>query len=136
MQTGLCKCLRSGHALVQDVPDILNSRRDDARATGGTDDEVEGAVGSLDDGGGDGGEGPFTGFDVVGRAGDVAEGVGGARDAKVVHFVVHDDAGFGNHQLAAEEKVDGSGEGDGHAVLVRGDDFRCSGLWESASFEK
>jgi hypothetical protein len=45
--------------------------------------EVEGAVGELNDGGGDGGEGAFEGGDEVGFRWDVAECVCGVGDAEV-----------------------------------------------------
>lgn len=69
----------------------------------GADDEVEAVVGEVfDDGGGDGGEGAFAGADVVCGGRDVAEGIGGARNGEVVHFVVHDDARGGDDELGAE----------------------------------
>ena len=109
--------------LIEHMPQILNSRRDDTAPARGSDDIVQRAVLDVfDDGRGDGGEGPFARFDEVGRRGLVAEGVGLARDGEVVHLVVHDDAGFGHDELAAEEQVYGRGERDGHARGIRRDD--------------
>ncbi len=78
VEARLGKGLLRGHVLVEDVPEVLDGRGDDARAAGGADDEVEGGVGEvLDYGGGDGGEGAFAWADVVCGGGDVAEYVGG-----------------------------------------------------------
>ena len=76
----------------------------------------------LDDDGGDGREGAFPGADVVCRGWGVTEGVGGAGDGEVVHFVVEDDAGGGDDELGAKKRVDCRGEGDGEAGVVRGGD--------------
>ena len=77
--------------------------------------EVEGPVGILDDGWGDGGERAFEGRDEVRFGRDEAECVCGVGDAEVcfpaqlamnledgergrtVHLIVHYDACFGNH---------------------------------------
>ena len=69
---------RRRRAAVEHVPQVLD------RAARGADGEVQGAVGVLDDGGGDGGEGAFARADVVCWRGDVAEGVGGAGDGEVL----------------------------------------------------
>jgi hypothetical protein len=75
---------RRRRAAVEHVPQVLDRGGDDAAAARGADDEVEGAVGVLDDGGGDGREGAFARADVVCWGGDVAEGVGGARGGEVL----------------------------------------------------
>ena len=77
----------------------------------------------LDDDGGDGGEGTFSGTDVICRRGCVAEGVGGAGDRKVVHFVVENDASGRDDELGAKKGVDCRGEGDGEAGMVGGGDI-------------
>lgn len=51
----------------------------------------------LNYGWGDGGEGAFKGGDEICWGGGVAECVCGVWDGEVVHFVVHDYAGFGDH---------------------------------------
>lgn len=71
------------HVLIEDVPQVLDGGGDDARATGGADDEVERPVGILDNGGRYRREGTFTGADVVRGGRYVAEGVGGTRDGEV-----------------------------------------------------
>lgn len=80
----------------------------------------------FDDGGGDGGKGAFAGTDVIHRGRNVTKGIGGTGDGEIVHFVVHDDAGFGDHELRAEEEVDGAGDCDGEARGVGGDYVGCS----------
>lgn len=75
---------RRRRAAVEHVPQVLDRGSDNATAARGADGEVQGAVGVLDDGGGDGGEGAFARADVVCWGGDVAEGVGGAGDGEVL----------------------------------------------------
>lgn len=109
--------------LIEDVPQILHRGGDDAAPARGADDIVQGAVVAiLDDGRGNGRQGPLAGLDEVGGRGRVPEGVGLVGDGKIVHLVVHDDAGFGDDELAAEEQVHGRGERNGHAGRVGGDD--------------
>ncbi len=89
VESRLRERLLSGHVLVEDVPEILNCRGDDARAAGGANNKVEGGVGEvLDDGGGDGGEGAFAGADVVCGGGDVAEGVSSCFDSHSAFTVI------------------------------------------------
>jgi len=77
MQPGHLQGLRRCHIAIQHIPQVLHRARDDAGAAGSADGEVEGVVGEvLDNGGGDAGEGPLAGDDVVSGAGCVAEGVG------------------------------------------------------------
>jgi hypothetical protein len=65
VHTGLSERFGGSEVLVEDVPEVLDYLCDDAGAAGGGVGEVEGAVGELDDGGGDGGEGPFErGYEV------------------------------------------------------------------------
>ncbi len=45
--------------------------------------DIHGAVWEFDDGGGDGGQGAFKGFDKVGFGGDIAECIRGVWDAEV-----------------------------------------------------
>ena len=85
MKSWLSQRRGSRHVLVQHVPEVLECGGDDARAACGRDGEVQGSICVFDDGGRYGREGPFAGADVVGGRGDVAEGVGGAGDAEVVH---------------------------------------------------
>jgi hypothetical protein len=66
---------------------ILDGRRDDAGATGGADNEVDGAVCVLHDAGRHGGERSLARADVVCGGGDEAECVTGTRDAEVYFFV-------------------------------------------------
>ena len=109
--------------LIEDVPQILDRCGDDTTPACGADDEIKRAVlAVLHNGRGDGGQGPFARLDEIGRRGRVAESVGLAGDGEVVHLVVHDDAGFGHHELAAEKQVYGRGERDGHARGICRDD--------------
>lgn len=95
VQARLRERLLGGHVLVEDVPEVLDGRGDDARAAGGADDEVEGGVGEvLDYGGGDGGEGAFVRADVVCGGGDVAECVGGWGRGGVSLFLWRRGMGF------------------------------------------
>ncbi|TKW51969.1 hypothetical protein CTA1_12423 [Colletotrichum tanaceti] len=127
VEAGLGQRLGHGEVAVEDVVQVLDGGGDDAAAAGGADDEVQAAVGMLDDDGGHGGQRALAGADVVGLGGDVAEGVAGAGDAEVVHLVVHDEAGLGDHDAGAEEEVDGGGEGDGEAGGVGGGDVGGAG---------
>ena len=105
------------------MPQILHRRRDDPTPPRRPNDEIQGAVaGEFGNNRRDGRQGPLARLDKVGRRRRVAEGVGTAGDGEVVHLVVHDDARFGDDELAAEEEVDGRGEGDGHAGGVGRDD--------------
>jgi len=54
VQTRFGQGLRGREVLVEHVPEVLDGGGDDAGAAGGADDEVEAAVGVLDDGGRDG----------------------------------------------------------------------------------
>jgi len=65
------------------MPEVLDYFCDDAGATGAGVREVDGPVGELDDGGGDGGEGSGMRFYEVGGGGRVAECVGCVGDAEV-----------------------------------------------------
>ena len=62
---------------------MLDNLSDDAGAAGGGVRDVGCAVRVFDDGGGDGGEGAFEGFDEVGFGWDVAECVRDTGDAEV-----------------------------------------------------
>ena len=91
----------------------------------------------LDNHGGDGRERTFSWPDIIGRRRNVAKGVGGPGDGKIVHFVVHDDAGFWNQQMGPEKKVDGGCKADGHSRGIGSHDVRCprsAGI--SASFTR
>ena len=123
MQPRLRQALPDRLVLIKHMPQILHRRRDDAAPARGPNDKIQRPVGrKLDNGRRDRREGPLARLDKVGRRGRVAEGVGLTRDGEVVHLVVHDDAGFGHDELAAEEEVDGRGDGDGHAGGVGRDD--------------
>lgn len=62
---------------------MLDDFGDDAGAASGGVRDIDGAVGKLDDGGGDGGEWAFEGLDVVCGGGAVAECIGCVGDAEV-----------------------------------------------------
>lgn len=116
MQPRLRQALRHRLVLIKHMPQILHRRRDDPTPARRPNDKVQGPVGrKFDNSRRNGREGPLARLDKVGRGRRVAEGVGLAGDGEVVHLVVHDDAGFGDDELAAEEEVDGRGDGDGHA---------------------
>ena len=53
MHSGLRKGLGGGHILVEDVPQVLDYFCDDSRAAGGGMRKVDGAVGKLNNSGGD-----------------------------------------------------------------------------------
>lgn len=123
MKPRLRQALLDRLILIKHMPQILHRRRNDPAPARRSDNEIKRAVVQIfHDSRGDGRQGPFARLDEVGRGRLVAEGVGLARDGEVVHFVVHDDAGFGHDELAAEEEVDGRGKGDGHAGGVCRDD--------------
>lgn len=124
VQTGLRQRLGRRQVPVEHVVQVLDGGGNNTTAARRADHKVQLAVGLLDDDGGNGGQGPLAGADVVGRAGDVAEGVAGAGDAEVVHLVVHDDARLGDHELRPEEEVDGRRERDGEAAGVGGGHVR------------
>lgn len=83
---------------------------------------------SLDNGRTDTTQRPLPGNNIVRRTRDIAKRVAGPRDGEVVHFVVHDDAGLGDHDETPKKGVDCGGEGDGHAGFVGDDDVRGAGL--------
>ena len=123
MQSRLRQALFDRLVLIKNMPQILHRRRDDPTPARGPNDKIQRPVaGKLGNSRRDGRQGPLARLDKVGRRRRVAEGVGLARDGEVVHLVVHDDAGFGDDELAAEEEVDGRGDGDGHAGGVGHDD--------------
>ena len=63
--------------LIQDMPQILYCRRDDATPARGADDIVERAIFKVfDDGRGDGRQRSLTRFDEIGGRGLVAESIG------------------------------------------------------------
>ena len=127
VQSRLLQALRDCLTPVQHVPEILDGGRDDAAAASGSDDIVQGIVGLvLDDRPRNGGKGPFAGFDEIGWGGRITEGVGLAGNREVVHFVVHDDTGLWNHELGAEEGVDGRGQRDRETRRVSRDYVRCT----------
>ena len=77
MQPRHLQRLSRSHIAIEHVPQVLHRARDDAGAAGGSDGEVEGVVGEvLDNGGGDAGEGAFTGDDVIRRTRGVAKSIG------------------------------------------------------------
>lgn len=83
VQAWLRQRLGGVHALIEDVPQVLDHFGDDVRAAGRGVRDVHFACGELDDGRGDGGEGPRVGLDEVRRSRGVAECVGGVGDAEV-----------------------------------------------------
>lgn len=87
---------------VDDVDDVLHGGSDYAASACGAGDEEEGAVGVGYEHGGCGGEGAFSGLDVVGFGWDVAEAVGCFGDGEIVHFIIHDDACLGDHEFGSE----------------------------------
>jgi hypothetical protein len=102
VHTWLCERLGGSHVLIEHVPEMLSYFGDDARPSGRSVRDVDGAVGEFDDGGGDGGERAFEGLDEVGFCGDVAECVCGVGDAEVccnVSFKIRKSCqiGFANH---------------------------------------
>lgn len=123
MKPWLRQALLDRLILIKHMPQILHRCRNDSAPARGSDHKIERAVLQiLHDSRGDGRQGPLTRFDKVGRGRLVAEGVGLAGDGEVVHLVVHDDAGLGHDELAAEEEVDSGSERDGHAGGVCRDD--------------
>jgi len=64
--------------------------------------------------------------DVVDRGWDVAECVGTARNGEVVHLIIHDNSGFGDHQLRAEQKVDSTREGNRHTRGISRHHMGCT----------
>ncbi len=109
--------------LIKHMPQILHRRRDNATAPRGANDVVQRAIlHILDNSRRDGRQRPFPRLDEISRRRRVAESVRLARDGEVVHLVVHDDAGLGDDEPAAEEEIDGRGERDGHAGGVGRDD--------------
>lgn len=123
MQSRFRQTLLHRLVLIEHMPQILHRRGDNPTPPRRANDEIKRAVlAILDNSRGDGGQGPFARLDEIGGGGPVAERVGLARDGEVVHLVVHDDARFRDDELAAEEQVDGRGEGDGHAGGVGRDD--------------
>ena len=123
MQPRLRQALLNRLVLIKNMPQILHRRRDDPAPARRPNNEIQRAVrGKLDNSRRDGRQRPLARLDEIGRRRRVAEGVGLAGDGEVVHLVVHDDAGFGDDELAAEEEVDGRGDGDGHAGGVGRDD--------------
>ena len=116
MQPRLRQALPNRLILIKNMPQILHRRRDDPTPARGPNDKIQRPITrKLDNRRRDRRQGPLARLDKVGRRGRVAEGVGLAGDGEVVHLVVHDDAGFGHDEPAAEEEVDGRGDGDGHA---------------------
>lgn len=96
--------------LIKDMPEILYSCGDDTTTACGADDKVKGAIDEVfNDGRRDGRQGPFSRLDEIGRRGRVAESVRLVGYGEVVHLIIHDDAGFGHYDLAAEKQVDGCG---------------------------
>lgn len=83
METGLAQTFRRRHVLVEHVPEMLDDFCGDARAACGGVRDIDGAVGEFDNGGSDGGEGSFEGFDEVGGRGGVAKGVDSAGDGEI-----------------------------------------------------
>ena len=133
MQPRLRQALLDRLVLIKNMPQILHRRRDDPTPARGPNDEIQGPVGGkLDNSRRDGRQGPLARLDKIGRRRRVAEGVGLAGDGEVVHLVVHDDAGFGDDELAAEEEVDGRGDGDGHAGGVGRDDVGGAVAWKKS----
>ena len=123
MQPRLRQALPNRLILIKHMPQILHRRRDDPTPARGPNDEIQGPVlAKLDNSRRNGRQRPLAGLDKVGRRRRVAEGVGLAGNGEVVHLIVHDDAGLGHDELAAEEEVDGRGDGDGHAGGVGRDD--------------
>jgi hypothetical protein len=123
---------------------------DNPRPAGAGVRNVDGSVGVLDYGGGDGGEGAFEGEDEIGAAGDVTECVCCVGDAEVwydmlvcylmiwrrkgntVHLVVHYYACFRHHELAAENRVDCAGDGDCEATGIGGYTSGCAAISENS----
>src|SRR5439155_23305683 len=112
--------------------DIIGDGGDAGGATGSAH-----AVGELaalvpvvscgEDGGGHGGERALAGGDGVGGALDEAEHVGDADlGGEIVHLVVQEEAEAIDGDAVAVAAVEGSGAGDGVAVLV--DDGEVGGL--------
>ena len=123
MQPRLGQALLDRLVLIKNMPQILHRRRDDPTPARRPNDKIQRPVaGKLGNRRRDGRQGPLARLDKVGRRRRVAEGVGLAGDGEIVHLIVHDDAGFGDDELAAEEEVDGRGDGDGHAGGVGRDD--------------
>ncbi len=111
MKSRLRQALLDRLVLIKNMPKILYRCSNDTAPTCGADDEVKRAILSiLNDSWGDGRERPFARLDEIGRRGCVAESIRLAGDREIVHLVVHDDASFGYHKLAAEKKIYGCGE--------------------------
>ena len=123
MQPGLRQALLNRLVLIKHMPQILHRRRDDPTPARGPNNKIQRPVGGkFDNSRRDGRQGPLARLDKIGRRRRVAKGIGLAGDREVVHLVVHDDASLGHDELAAEEEVDGRGDGDGHAGGVGRDD--------------
>ena len=104
MQPRLRQTLLHRLILIEDMPKILYRSRNDTTPARRTDDIIQSPVlDILDDSRGDGGQRSLTRFDEISGRGFVAESVSLIGDGEVVHFVVHDDACFGDDELAAEE---------------------------------
>ncbi len=123
MQPRLRQALLDSLILIKHMPQILHRRRDNATAPRGANDIVQRAIlPILHNSRRDGRQRPFPRLNKISRRRRVAERVRLARDRKVVHLVVHNDAGLGDDEPAAEEEVDRRGERDGHAGGVGRDD--------------
>src|SRR6266481_2878148 len=112
------------HAVVDNVDDCFDQRRDDARPTWAAQQKECIAV-LADQGGTHGAQRPLAGLDRVGFALDEAKAVGAAGlGGEIVHFVIEKETRVAGNDLGPEITVDGEGDSDG---VSGGVDYRIMG---------